>query len=181
MLEKIVVHVAGMSEIKIGAGYISFTKVFSESEISVFGYKRCPSEVNEQPEGILEIITGAANRMSHLVEEAVVVSEASNFFLVIESGVNRLEEDFAVILLKGPDDQVQVGQTKKIKFPHEDFVTAKKLGFDKHTVGSVMAARLGKPEVGTDLHFYLTGKHRQGYLEETIIAMLEQFYKGMMD
>ncbi len=177
MLKKIVVHVAGTSEIKIGAGKVSFGKVFPKSEILVLGYKKCPSEVNEQPEGLLEIITGAYNRMLHLIGEVIIKPDADNFFLVIENGVSRLEEDFGLVMVSGPDLKAYIGETVRVKFPHEDFVEAKSLGFDKHTVGSVMAARLGKPEVGTDPHFYLTGKHRQEYLEGTIIKILEAFYK----
>ncbi len=149
MPDKLQIVVGSTSKHKIGAVEDACRRLGIEAD--VIGCKTS-SGVNEQPVGFAETARGAANRAM-----AASAEDPGSVCIGIESGIEASGAaviDFAMItvLYRGvPYFSTSPG----VQFPHPCYVTAKKRGFDKHTVGSVVAEQLGGD--GTDPHATLTG------------------------
>lgn len=87
--------------------------------------------------------------------------------------------DAAVIVLTAPDGQFYEVRSESLAFPADLVAEAERRGFDRVTVGEVMAERYGGSS--TDPHAFLTGgaKPRIKYLEEALIRLFTNvFPKG---
>lgn len=176
-MRKIHVYVSSESAIQLEANGQAFGNFFAEAKFHIEG-RQCSSDMNELPFGLIETMEAANNRLQKLISMITEPAENS-YFVAIQEGANEKGEGIGIVLLMGPDQEVHMEQMEKIQYPDEDFQEARRLGFDKYMVGTVMAKRLNDPGVGFDPHFYLTGKHRKQYLEDPITKILNDYYKEM--
>jgi non-canonical (house-cleaning) NTP pyrophosphatase len=148
MSDKYRIVVGSTSKHKVGAAKEACRRLDIHAE--VLGCKTI-SEVNEQPVGFRETTRGAKQRAL-----AAKAQQPDTVSIGIESGIvvsGDVVIDLAVIavLWRG---KWYLSTSPGIQFPHSCYVIAKKRGFDKHTVGSVIAEQLGGDE--TDPHTFLT-------------------------
>jgi non-canonical (house-cleaning) NTP pyrophosphatase len=154
---------------KIKAVEIAFQNMLSEKTREVVGYKSA-SGVNKQPVGRTEIVLGCENRLTDTME-----NQQGDIFISIESGIEFRGKnwyDFAYIIMHFSGYRSHYGIfTDTVIFPTEYVEEAMRLGFDKHTVGSVMANR--RPEIDMqDPHLSLIGKSRVIYLADGIKKLI---------
>lgn len=160
----------------------AFNKVFKSVMVSVIGDKS-PSDVSEQPEGDNEILQGAKNRMTHFV----LTHNMSDYDYLVsfENGIKSvpiLDEaqwfDYVwVIVLDCKTGHKSYAFGQGVRFPTKYVLEAKELGFDKYTVGSIIAKH-NPTSSGSDPHYFLTGRQvkRQDILEQTLLVALSQLY-----
>jgi non-canonical (house-cleaning) NTP pyrophosphatase len=127
----------------------------SHDEISCF---HVDSGVNEQPVGLEEIQKGAYNRATRVLS-LIDLCEQNNFIGIgIESGIVRVKNvvlDMAIVAINIPYYEVYYATSAGIEFSLKYVAEAERLGFEKTTVGSIIAKHLGGD--GTDSHAILTG------------------------
>lgn len=104
---------------------------------------KVPSGQNEQPAGFTEIYAGALNRAQLAKEKA-----DDTIAIGIENGIIRLAHnsltlEFAMIVVLTPEDREIVVSSPGIVFPEQYVREAKSRGFEKNTVGRVIAEKLG--------------------------------------
>ena len=137
--------VTSASAIKIKTVQKALQKFLPCRQFNVIGVK-ASSGINEQPVGN-ETEQGARNRIESA--RGLIPSELSSTqkaFLSIESGIFPTEqgtlEDKAVAVIQLPDETSFVGTSPRgVEFPQEavEAARAKEGGFEKNTVGSVIA------------------------------------------
>lgn len=153
-----VYFVASTSRHKIGAVENVLRELATRGTVE--GYKAA-SGVNEQPVGHEETFQGAKNRLKNL-EEVLIENKSlteSAVLVSFESGIYEVGGrwvDIGYVVVK-QGERVAVAPSAGVEFPKEYVEEAKRRGFETATVGSVMAERLGNPDIGTDPHAYLTG------------------------
>lgn len=124
---------------------------------------------NEQPIGFEETFSGALTRakyMQSIFPEDIAIG--------IESGIIAIDKplpislDFAVVVALF-EEQMVVTTSNGMVFPQKYYKAAKRKGFEKATVGSVIASKLGGD--GTDPHSILS----DGVLsrQETLVKAIE--------
>lgn len=140
----------------------------------VSGFKTA-SDQNEQPVGFDETYGGA------LVRALTVKENNKNSIAIgIESGIFRFRGvitrtlDIAVIVILTAEAREIITTTHGIVFPEKDVLIAEQRGFEKTTVGSVIAEHLGGDP--TDPHATLTkGKiTRMETLVDALVVALKQ-------
>jgi non-canonical (house-cleaning) NTP pyrophosphatase len=164
------VIVSSTAKQKIEAVQSAF-QLLTEKNIVVEGFK-APSNINEQPLGRVEMNTGCNNRLAEAMK-----NEVADVYVSMENGIEFVDgewRDFAyIIMYLSKSRQEFDGFSDFVVFPTDCVEEAQRLGFDLHTVGSVMAEL--KPEIDKqDPHLSLTGKSRVAFLSETIEKLIEQ-------
>lgn len=162
---------------KLKPSHAAFDELFDDT-ITVYGYK-CQSFVNEQPENDRETIRGANNRLEHFINTQGV--SKCDYIVSYENGIRHIPEidqwfDFVWVIVhdcKTGKRSYAFGQG--IQFPSKYVLEAKRLGFDKHTVGSVIANN----NIGvnaSDPHSFLTGGRvkRTDLLKQALLVALSQ-------
>ncbi len=162
---------------KLKPTHSAFDKLFDDM-IAVFGFK-CQSFVNEQPENDEETTRGAKNRLEHFINTQSVPKY--DYIVSYESGIRHVSEidqwfDFVWVIVhdcKTGKRSYAFGQG--IQFPTKYVLEAKRLGFEKYTVGSIIANN----NIGvnaSDPHSYLTGGRvkRADLLEQALLVALSQ-------
>jgi non-canonical (house-cleaning) NTP pyrophosphatase len=156
---------------KIDAANLAFQNSLPNKIIEVAGEKSI-SGINEQPNGRKEIILGCENRLSH-----TMMNPGADIYVSMESGIElrgKKWHDLAYIILYFSNNrQAFSGFTDSVVFPTDCVEEAMRLGFDKHTVGSVMATK--RPDINKqDPHLSLTGKSRVIYLADGIEKLITE-------
>ena len=160
----------------------AFNKVFRKVMVSVFGYKS-ESGINEQPVGDVEILLGAENRIqdciaSHNMSDCdYIVSFENGIKSVPISGEAQWFDYVWVIVLDCKTGHKSYAFGQGVRFPTKYVLEAKELGFDKYTVGSIIAKH-NPTSSGSDPHYFLTGRQvkRKDILEQTLLVALSQLY-----
>ncbi|HII71216.1 TPA: DUF84 family protein [Candidatus Woesearchaeota archaeon] len=135
----------------------------------VTGYK-ADSGVGEQPVGD-DTLRGARNRIVDVCSRHPDLDR----IISIENGIFREGgqwHDKAVVLLFRPYEGTEhVAYSDSVVFPDRFVERAREIGFDRITVGKVMADA-GHVEDPKDPHLYISGKSRRQYLEETVRGLV---------
>jgi len=164
-----VVGVTSINQIKLDAVKRAFH--LSGIKAKVVGFPS-NSGVGENPvnEKTLE---GARNRIKYLKKR---LSEF-DYIVSIENGLFREDEkwlDKGVVVIFNPKTKEEfVEYSDSVPIPSEYVEKAKKIGFEKITVGKVMQ-RAGVVSNDADPHVSITGIPRQKYLEETIKKLIKK-------
>lgn len=166
------VVVGSTSQHKIEAVRQAFRELFPKFSIKVVGVKTA-SDIGEQPVGNREILKGATNR----VVQCKYLYKKANWCVGIENGIIKVSAkwfDIAWVVVINKDWQRAIAPSAGVLFPKEYVEEAKKRGFKKTTVGSVIAEKTGCD--GTDPYPYLTGGRitRNGLLVEAIKIAVAQ-------
>jgi non-canonical (house-cleaning) NTP pyrophosphatase len=146
-------------------------KAYSLLGVPVIGYKT-NSGVGEQPENE-QTILGARNRILDLR------SQVSDFdrIVSIENGIffeGGKWADRAVVIVYNPHtDAEYIGYSDAVVFPTEFVERARKIGFDKITIGQVMA-QAGFVANPNDPHLTISGISRQVYLENVVREVVQK-------
>jgi non-canonical (house-cleaning) NTP pyrophosphatase len=142
---------------------------------------RVLSQVNEQPVGLSEMMTGARNRAIGAQSYCL-----GSFGLGIENGIElskrsgqEIVHDFAVVDLITPAGKEYITETMKIRFPLKPTVIAKQRGFRTTTVGSVVAEMYGCDPA--DPHSFLTNGlfPRKQLLQDAIICVFLEYLRDV--
>lgn len=162
---------------KLKPTHAAFDELFDDT-IAVYGYK-CQSLVNEQPENNEETIRGAKNRLEHFINTHGV--SKYDYIVSYENGVTFFPEidqwfDFVWVIVH----ECKTGKRiyafgQGVRFPTRYVLEAKRLGFDKHTVGSVIASNNAGANA-SDPHSFLTGGRvkRTDLLKQALLVALSQ-------
>lgn len=132
---------------------------------------------NDQPVGFQEIWNGAYNRASK------VKSCGGNYLYVgIENGIIEVKKsnsrsitlDIAVVVVITSENQVITTTSPCFELPQKYVKIARKRGFDRNTVGSVISEKLGGS--ADDPHHKLSGGKisRQDLLIDALIRAFQQ-------
>lgn len=133
-------------------------EVFSGLGISVDG-RKAASEVNEQPEGYEETLLGAFNRLKNL--RNIIKGTRYDLLVAFENGIIPMKIqkqlrwfDLGYVVVENEHGNQSIAHSPGVEFNIVDVEEAKRRGFDRTTVGAVMAERLGIDPA--DPHAYLT-------------------------
>lgn len=139
--------------------------------VEVVGYKT-NSGIDEQPVNE-STYQGAINRRKDLVERIkdldIIISIENGIFEENKEWVDRA----VVVYYNNRTNKEYVSVSGGVIFPKQYVDEARKLGFDKHTVGSVIR-NSGIIKTNIDEHSYLSGKSRQNYLEECLGKLIRE-------
>ena len=146
-------------------------------QVTIEGIKAASGQ-NEQPVGFKETFAGALTRAQAARSrdtQAVAIGIESGIFHIPRSTITL---DIAVIVLLTLDGLQIVTTTNGVQFPKECVKIAKKRGFNKTTVGAVIAEKFGGDP--NDPHATITqGKvTRTGTLIPALVSALEQLGYG---
>ncbi|HVW66297.1 MAG TPA: inosine/xanthosine triphosphatase [Candidatus Peribacteraceae bacterium] len=171
------VFVASTSKHKIAGAKQACDEIFPGNH-DIEG-RKASSDINEQPVGHEETLQGALNRIKNL--KTVIGDTRFDLLIAFEGGMFQVNAN-------GEEKWVDMGWTVAedatgrqaysmgtgVEYPTEDVHIARELGFDKYTVGSVMAKRAGID--GTDPQEYLTGNllRRRDVLAQATTAAVGQ-------
>ena len=173
------VIVCSTADQKLTATKNAFESILKPRNLVLSGEK-APSSINEQPEGKKEIEQGSDNRLFFTLKN--LNDESTDIFVSMESGLEKKRGkyyDYAHIrMYLARSRQEFCGETERCHFPTEYVEEARKRGFDKVTVGSVMAERIEGMDK-QDPHAYF-GKSRVLYLQETIEQILARAKEAKM-
>lgn len=132
------------------------------------------SRVGEQPIGDLTL-KGARNRLNSILE----IPSSLDAIISIENGI-YLEHDTwidrAVLLHVDTHTRKEhIGYSQGVQFPTACVIKAQTMGFAHITVGRIMylESLIKNPQ---DPHFELSGKSREEYLYEALVALLQEVY-----
>eukprot|EP01139_Manchomonas_bermudensis_P023756 Amastigsp_a841514_22.p1 type:complete len:178 gc:universal Amastigsp_a841514_22:853-1386(+) len=175
MAERDVVLVGSASPIKVNA-----VKACLPGDTVVHGVAAA-SGINEQPVGSAETLHGALNRLKNTIQATPDV--AWTYAVAMENGIletplpdgSAVWTDFAwVVVERAADGKRSYAQSASIEFPLEFVERARARGFDRTTVGSVIATATGCNK--QDPHAFLTGgaRTRAAILEDAIKLALGQ-------
>eukprot|EP00026_Physarum_polycephalum_P019730 Phypoly_transcript_21883.p1 GENE.Phypoly_transcript_21883~~Phypoly_transcript_21883.p1 ORF type:complete len:178 (+),score=25.93 Phypoly_transcript_21883:21-554(+) len=148
------VYVASLSPIKVSAVSEVVGELLS-GHFEVHGL-HTESGIDDQPVGLEETFTGANNRVTHA---KTLVTDSYLFIIGIENGIVQVGGkwvDLAVVLVSNAEGDTFLSTSTGVVFDTKYVEMAKEKGFDKHTVGSIMAKAYGKGCSSTDPHEYLT-------------------------
>ena len=175
-----IIGVTSLNNDKLRPTINVFTKFFPNRYIGVFG-KKCPSLINEQPEGHQEILQGATNRIFSF--ENTPSEQSPDYIVSYENGVVSFDifgekewYDLVWVIVKN----CSTGQTscafgQGVRFPSQYVSEAKALGFDKHTVGSIIAKHHPSADPSDPDYFLTNGKvKRSDLLENALTVALAQ-------
>ncbi len=156
--------------VEIGCKYLSLD--FTIEKVNA------PSGQNEQPVGFDETFAGALNRAKLAIELSptdydIAIGIESGIFS-INSSAETTTLDIAIIVVITKSGKQIVANTPGFVFPEIYVNTAKELGFEKNTVGQVIAENLGGDK--TDPHSILSNGviTRQETLIEGLMIALKQ-------
>jgi non-canonical (house-cleaning) NTP pyrophosphatase len=158
------VVLASESKVKIAA----VQKAFSDTSIELVPIS-VPSHVSEQPFDD-ETLTGAFNRLN----AAQLTVPDADMYIAIENGIFEEDGHFvdrAIVAITHNGNEPSITYSEGVRFPAEAVAEAKQKGFDKTTVGKVMATK-GWVQDHADPHKDLIGKSRAVILAETMKAAL---------
>ncbi len=165
---------------KLKPAQAAFNKVFKEVMATVIGAK-CLSSINEQPVGDEEILLGAKNRLMQFIRTHDMSDY--DYLVSFENGIRHVivaEKDqwfdyVWVIVLDCRTGRKSYAFGQGVHFPTRYVLEAKALGFDKHTVGSIIA-KCNPKSSGSDPHYFLTAEQvkRQDILEQALLVALSQ-------
>ncbi len=166
------IGVTSQNKLKVDAVAKAYSSVGIPVEI--VGYT-AESEVGEQPVDE-QTLTGARNRILDVNARVGGLDR----IVSIENGIFKVGEqwlDKAVVVIYNPNtDEENVGYSDAVVFPDEYVEKARQLGFDKITVGQVMADA-GYVADSKDPHLSISRVSRQVYLESTVQKLVEQVEK----
>lgn len=175
------VLVTSSNKDKVGAVELAFKRVFADEEIFVSGVST-PSGVNEQPEGSIETLKGAVNRLAYARKH----SQLFDFVVSIENGITLVyideEErwfDIAWVVIEDKKGKKYASQSAGLEFPYASAMAAMREGFKTTTVGSVIA-KTHPESSSSDPHSFLTNgfTNRSELLEQAIRIALSLAIKG---
>jgi non-canonical (house-cleaning) NTP pyrophosphatase len=152
---------ASTSAVKVEACRAAFGE---EAEIVTV---KAPSGVNEQPVND-ETVAGAFNRIAAAKE----MSPGADLYVSIENGIFDEDGHFVdrpVVVVSREKGEAEVTFGDGVEFPKDSVDEARRRGFDKWTVGKVMAEQ-GVVKQHDDPHLSLSGKPRAEYLRATVKA-----------
>jgi adenine phosphoribosyltransferase len=136
--------------------------------------RAAPSGVPTQPVGREETARGARNR-ARAARDAV----PGSWGVGIENGIVREDgrwQDVAAVVIIAPDGRETVGWSDAVTFPDALVERARDIGFDRVTVGSLIAEQLGCP--ADDPHSALT-EGRQTRADILTHAVAEAFVAAL--
>lgn len=139
--------------------------------------KKVPvNKIDEQPVGF-EMINEGARRRAFALWKSYPDSYRPKYCFGIENGIVRTFHgntfDLAVICILNLEGKMKLGTCPGIIFPETHVDIAHTIGFDKHTVGSVMADGLGFDPV--DPHGSLLKKYdRTDLLTQGVTITFDQ-------
>ncbi len=145
-------------------------------EAEVIGVKAA-SGVPEQPMNV-ETAQGAWNR----IMSARKINPDGNLYLSIENGIFEKDGgyyDKAVIAAQTSKGVKFTAFSDGVQFPAACVEEARQRGFDKVTVGKVMAEK-GIVAQHDDPHLTLTGKSRAEFLRETVTRVLKTIFHAQI-
>lgn len=140
---------------------------------------KAASGINEQPVGHEETLQGAVNRLADLVR--ILGSTKYDLAVALEGGIfsvksNGVDEwyDCGWVVAQDAAGRRAQAHCAGLQFPTADVEEARRLGFDRYTVGSVIAKRAGAD--GTDPQSYLSAGliTRADVLRQACVAALGQ-------
>lgn len=156
--------------VEIACKYLSFD--FTIEKVNA------PSGQNEQPVGFTETFAGALSRARRAINSSpsdydIAIGIESGLFTINQSGRNTTL-DVAIIVILTKSGKEIITTTPGFMFPEEYVGIAKGLGFEKNTVGQVIAENLGGDK--TDPHSILSNGviTRQETLIEGLMIALKQ-------
>jgi inosine/xanthosine triphosphatase len=158
--------VGSQSAIKIDAVQDAFAAIGVDAE--VVGV-RAHSGAPEQPLND-ETIQGARNRTAHAKE----LDPNGDLYVAIQNGIFEEQGRFidkAVVVCATKHVRDQVSYSDGVEFPRSAVEEARRRGFDRITVGKVMAEQ-GLVAKHDDPHLTLAGKPRARFLTETVSVAL---------
>ena len=160
------------SQIKIEA----LTEALEELKIkgTVISVSQAKSNVNEQPVGEIEIMTGAVNR----VYSAYKLNPTGNAYIAIENGIEYKDPDwvdYAVVLLYMPNGLKCWLSSEEVIFPTKLVEITKLKGFNKNTVGETMQ-EFGFVSNSKDPHVDLCGITRKEIIKKALINLISIFF-----
>ena len=172
------IFVASTSAHKLSAVKEASVEVFPDAQINVQGAKAA-SEINEQPVGHDEILRGALNRLKNL--KVIIGGTRYDLLISMESGIFLVQIDdrqawfdLGWVVVEDIHGNKRFAHSAGIEFDARDVQEAQQRGFDKTTVGSIIAEHTSADS--TDPHAYLTGGKvsRSDMLKQTLKTALGQ-------
>jgi inosine/xanthosine triphosphatase len=140
-------------------------------KIEIVGYK-ADSKVGEQPINE-QTLKGAKNRITDLNSRI----EDFDRIISIESGLFEEKGEWidkaVVVIFNTHTKEENLKYSKGIIFPKNFVEEARKIGFEKITVGTVME-KAGHVKNNKDPHLTITGISRQVYIEETVKELVAE-------
>lgn len=166
------IGVTSQNKLKINAVINAYS--FMKNPPEVIGYS-AESGVGEQPVNEQALI-GARNR---IVDVRKRVNNLDRI-ISIENGIfqeNSQWVDKAVVVIYDASQGKEfIAYSDAVVFPDEYVEEARKIGFDKITVGKVMADS-GYISNSKDPHMSISGTSRQVYIEKTVQRLVEEIEK----
>lgn len=155
-MPKFTVVIASDSPIKIEAVKMAIAEIY-QGQNNGFEFKpvKTVSHVSEQPFNE-QTEVGAGNRLAH----AMQLVPHADLYVAIENGIYQINHhyfDKAIIKLKTKDQDEKTFESIPVEFPAQYVEEAKRIGFDKTTVGECMF-KAGKVRNAKDPHADLSDK-----------------------
>lgn len=167
------IGITSQNKLKIDAVLSAYSSINQSPEVMPYS---ADSGVGEQPvDG--QALQGARNRIANLLKEA----DGLDRVISIESGIFRENGqwiDRAVVVIYDTNQNKEyVAYSEGVVFPDKYVETARKIGFDKITVGSVMVKE-GYVSDSKDPHKSISGISRQDYIENTLARLVKEVEMG---
>ena len=170
--ETITVALGSESVLKKMAVETAFQRIFSDCKIEIVT-TNSDSGINDQPVGYTDTHLGAENRLNNTREKIY----NCDYYVSIENGIMKNVDiwmDFAWVIVGYEDPTEPMGRiiSTAIPFPEDLVEETRKKGFEKNTVGQLIADRSNGEAKSNDPHVYLTGVGRKDILEQAIRTAL---------
>ncbi len=166
------IAVTSENKLKINAVEKAYLSIGIKPQI--IGYT-ANSEVGEQPVNE-QTLLGARNRIKSIKPKV----ENIDRIISIENGIfeenNKWLDKAVVILYNVKNDKEYIEYSDTVVFPNEYVKKARKIGFNKITVGKIMAEE-GYVLNPKDPHKSISGISRQTYLENALIKIVKKAEK----
>jgi non-canonical (house-cleaning) NTP pyrophosphatase len=166
---KMKIGVTARNKIKVDAVKKAYESIRILAEIT--GYSS-PSNVGEQPVNDLTLI-GARNRITYLLENIDrldrIVSIENGIFLENGCWIDRA----VVVILNTHNRKEHIAYSDGVEFPIKYVEIAKEIGFERVTVGKVMAD-YGYVTYSKDPHKSISGISRGRYIEDTVAKLVRE-------
>jgi adenine phosphoribosyltransferase len=152
------VAVASENKDKLDAVRYAFEELFPLHNLTLKSHE-CDSKVSAQPNGLVETIKGATNRLSQLCDDC-------DFKISLENGVDPdTKEDFAVVVIESKDGKRSINISDKVKIDQD--IWQEYLKNPSTTCGKIYNSLKGYD--ASNWHLQVCGKSRTYLLKEAII------------
>tara|TARA_Y100000310_G_scaffold89923_1_gene87150 strand:+ start:98979 stop:99488 length:510 start_codon:yes stop_codon:yes gene_type:complete len=167
------IAVTSKNELKINAVSNAYHAIGLNPEI--IGYS-ADSKVGEQPVNE-ETLQGAKNRISYVLSRVKDLDR----IISIENGIfyehNKWLDKAVVVIYDVKLNKESHAFSDAVEFPAKYVDLAREIGFDKITVGKVMADA-GYVKNPKNPHLSISGTSRQVYLEKTVKELVQKTEKN---